>query len=151
MKSFIFLISFIFSVSLMTGQNRAVTWSVDYDKAALKPGNQVTVTFTGRIADGYKVYSLSQKAEGLAAFGISVAPDKKAEGCKMTGLREKSPSLMYHDELMNADIQYTEKKIVIEQDFQITGNNPVLKGQLIYTFFDENRNNQRKAYSFTLR
>lgn len=150
MKSFVFLV-FTFVASMMLGQNKAVSWTVEYDKSQLKPDGRVTVTFTGKIADGYKVYSTNQKTESLAAYGITLSQDKKSVGCKMAALREKSPSQRYHDDLMNVDIQYSEKQVVIEQDFIITEANPVLKGQLLYTFFDENRNNQRKAFSFTLR
>lgn len=92
--------------------------------------NEVDVIFTGKIDDGWHVYSTDLPSGGPISATLTT---EKADGAKAEGkLKAKGNEIKHFDQLFGMDLRYFENSVTFVQRFKITGEKYDIKGFLEY-------------------
>lgn len=92
--------------------------------------NEVDVIFTGKIDDGWHVYSTDLPSGGPISATLTT---EKADGAKSEGkLKAKGNEIKHFDQLFGMDLRYFENSVTFVQRFKITGEKYDIKGFLEY-------------------
>lgn len=91
---------------------------------------EVDVIFTGKIDNGWHVYSTGLPADGPVSATLTT---EKAEGVKPLGkLKAQGKEISNFDQVFGMKLRYFEKSVTFVQRYQITGKTYTLKGYLEY-------------------
>lgn len=91
---------------------------------------EVDVIFTGKIDNGWHVYSTGLPADGPVSATLTT---EKAEGVKPLGkLKAQGKEISNFDQVFGMKLRYFEKSVTFVQRYQITGKTYSLKGYLEY-------------------
>ena len=91
--------------------------------------DEITVSFSGKIADGWHVYSQDEK-NGPTPASINISSIK---GAKPIGtLRADRKPAKKFDEIFNAEVMYYEGQVVFSQKFRLTGGDYSVEGYFEY-------------------
>lgn len=91
---------------------------------------EVDVIFTGKIDNGWHVYSTGLPADGPVSATLTT---EKAEGVKPLGkLKAQGKEISNFDQVFGMKLRYFEKSVTFVQRYQITGKTYILKGYLEY-------------------
>ena len=91
---------------------------------------EVDVIFSGKIDNGWHVYSTGLPADGPTS---AVLNTEKAEGAKPIGkLKALGREISNFDQIFGMKLRYFEKSVTFVQRYQITGKTYRLKGYLEY-------------------
>nr|WP_288317542.1 cytochrome c biogenesis protein CcdA [Xylanibacter caecicola] len=91
---------------------------------------EVDVIFSGKIDNGWHVYSTGLPADGPTS---AVLNTEKAEGAKPIGkLKALGREISSFDQIFGMKLRYFEKSVTFVQRYQITGKTYRLKGYLEY-------------------
>lgn len=91
---------------------------------------EVDVIFTGKIDNGWHVYSTGLPADGPVSATLTT---EKAEGVKPLGkLKAQGKEISNFDQMFGMKLRYFEKSVTFVQRYQITGKTYTLKGYLEY-------------------
>ena len=91
--------------------------------------DEITVSFSGKIADGWHVYSQDEK-NGPTPASINISSIK---GAKPIGtLRADRKPAKKFDEIFGAEVMYYEGQVVFSQKFRLTGGDYSLEGYFEY-------------------
>ena len=129
------LLAFLLSITSLValGQN-PVRFSVQQKQTA---PDELVVTFTGTIAEGWHVYSTGLPDGGPTSATLNI---EEADGIKPAGkLVAKGKEISKFDNMFEMKLRYFEHNVTFEQKFKITGKTYKVKGYLNYgTCNDEN-------------
>ncbi|MCB0839662.1 MAG: hypothetical protein KDD99_23490, partial [Bacteroidetes bacterium] len=117
---------------------KAVHWDVKISKQKdLKPGEEITMTFTAEIDPGFYVYS-SIPPEKPAGLPTTFDLDDVSRGIQIDGkLVEKGDVIKKFDEIFETDVQIFKEKVVFTQKLKVTEANPLIEGYLSYQVCNE--------------
>ncbi|MEZ4848741.1 MAG: protein-disulfide reductase DsbD family protein [Bacteroidia bacterium] len=117
---------------------KAVHWDVNISKQKdLKPGEEITMTFTAEIDPGFYVYS-SIPPEKPAGLPTTFDLDDVSRGIQIDGkLVEKGDVIKKFDEIFETDVQIFKEKVVFTQKLKVTEANPLIEGYLSYQVCNE--------------
>lgn len=91
---------------------------------------EVDVIFTGKIDNGWHVYSTGLPADGPVSATLTT---EKAEGVKSLGkLKAQGKEISNFDQVFGMKLRYFEKSVTFVQRYHITGKTYTLKGYLEY-------------------
>lgn len=91
---------------------------------------EVDVIFTGKIDNGWHVYSTGLPSDGPVSATLTT---EKAEGVKPLGkLKAQGKEISNFDQVFGMKLRYFEKSVTFVQRYQITGKTYSLKGYLEY-------------------
>lgn len=91
---------------------------------------EVDVIFTGKIDNGWHVYSTGLPADGPVSATLTT---EKAEGVKPLGkLKAQGKEISNFDQVFGMKLRYFEKSVTFVQRYHITGKTYTLKGYLEY-------------------
>ena len=91
--------------------------------------DEITVSFSGKIADDWHVYSQDEK-NGPTPASINISSIK---GAKPIGtLRADRKPAKKFDEIFNAEVMYYEGQVVFSQKFRLTGGDYSVEGYFEY-------------------
>ena len=91
--------------------------------------DEITVSFSGKIAEGWHVYSQDEK-NGPTPASLNISSIKGAEPVG-TLTADKKPAKKF-DEIFEAEVMYYEGQVVFSQKFRLTGGEYSIEGYLEY-------------------
>lgn len=127
-KGFAMLIVAVFSaVGIMAQGDLPVHFSVQQKQVS---PTEVDVVFTGKIDNGWHVYSTGLPADGPVSATLTT---EKADGVKPEGkLRVQGHEISNFDQVFGMKLRYFEKSVTFVQRYRITGKTYLVKGYLEY-------------------
>lgn len=126
-KQFTITALFVVAACLPSYGQQPVSFTVQQKQ--LSP-HQLEVIFTGKIADGWHVYSTGLPAGGPTSATLHV---EQAKGAKLEGgLRAQGKEINAFDRTFGMQLRYFEHQVVFTQRFQLTGPSAKVKGYLEY-------------------
>ena len=91
---------------------------------------ELEVIFTGRIDNGWHVYSTGLPADGPISASLHT---EKAEGVKAEGkLSHRGKEISQYDKMFGMTLRYFEHSVTFVQKYKITGKTYNVKGYLEY-------------------
>lgn len=91
---------------------------------------ELEVIFTGRIDNGWHVYSTGLPADGPISASLHI---EKAEGVKAAGkLSHRGKEISQYDKMFGMTLRYFEHSVTFVQKYKITGKTYNVKGYLEY-------------------
>lgn len=119
----LFALMALFSITSLA-QN-PVRFSVQQKKVS---PTEVDVVFTGKIDQGWHVYSVGLPADGPTSATLTT---EKAEGAKATGkLQPRGKELNVYDKVFGMKLRFFENSVSFVQRYKITGKTYNIKGYL---------------------
>ena len=126
-KQFVLATLFVVVANLPSYGQQPVSFTVQQKQVS---PNSMEVVFTGKIADGWHVYSTGLPAGGPTSATLHV---EQAQGAKPEGgLRIQGKEINAYDPTFGMQLRYFEKQVVFIQRFQLTGQPAKVKGYLEY-------------------
>ena len=126
-KQFAIATLFVVVANLPSYGQQPVSFTVQQKQVS---PNSMEVVFTGKIADGWHVYSTGLPAGGPTSATLHV---EQAQGAKPEGgLRTQGKEINAYDPTFGMQLRYFEKQVVFIQRFQLTGQPAKVKGYLEY-------------------
>lgn len=123
MKKFIFT---LLALMLTLVLNAQVTFKQSMKQTA---PDEITISFTGSIANGWHVYSPTESNGPIpATFNIDKIEGAKLEG----GLKANKPATQKFEEMFGAKVSYYENSVTFTQKVKLTGKEYRIEGYLEY-------------------
>ena len=145
-KAFFSLTLMLCSLMAWAQMVEPVKWS---HKATVK-GQELVVTFTATIDNGYHLYSMEipeggpQKTEFVFE---TLNGAEKAGGVKLTAGQEQR----HHDENFDMELGYYEQKAVFEQTFQLKGDAYQVEGYVHFMSCNDEQCTPPTRYEFSIK
>ncbi len=115
-------------------------WSENHTiPANLKIGDEITLSFTCKMNDGFHIYAANQPGAKTPIKPLLFLLDKSAKGIEVVGkvVDGAGGKKTEFDDIFRADITFYEKTATFSQKIKITAENPVLAAYLDYQICDE--------------
>ena len=115
-------------------------WSENHTiPANLKVGDEITLSFTCKMNDGFHIYAANQPGAKTPIKPLLFLLDKSAKGVEPVGkvIDGAGNKKTEFDDIFRADITFYEKTATFSQKIKITAENPVLAAYLDYQICDE--------------
>ena len=127
MRYFIFFIGVFFSLSAAAQNSGQVSWEFSSKKISEK---EYTITAKGKLKEGWRLYGVNNKIEGLEVLGFSFTDSSiLSDGT----ISEKGKAVKIKDALLETEAEVYETEIELSQKIKFTGDVPArLKAVLKY-------------------
>lgn len=131
-SAFLTMLFAVFALTVSAQMEDPVHFNVSQKQVS---PTEVDVIFTGKIDDGWHVYSTSLPAGGPISATLTT---EKAEGAKATGkLLARGKEISQFDKLFNMNLRFFEHNVTFVQRYNITGKTYHIKGYLEYGSCDD--------------
>lgn len=131
-SAFLTMLFAVFALTVSAQMEDPVHFNVSQKQVS---PTEVDVIFTGKIDDGWHVYSTSLPAGGPISATLTT---EKAEGAKATGkLSARGKEISRFDKLFNMNLRFFEHNVTFVQRYNITGKTYHIKGYLEYGSCDD--------------